>query len=211
MALVRVELQPTEGPLPARIVEFVRVAHERIDRFCARRSKHPVAAFVPSDFELTWRTLDAIARGKIAPGRSFCEWGSGIGAVAGLAALAGFDASGIEIERELVVEAKRLASDFALKVDLVHGNFVPDDAGSLADCDGSFTWLSEQGPDGHSALELAPDDFDLVFAFPWPGEESVIFRLFDAYAAPEALLLTFHGREGLRIDRKTSSDVRGRR
>jgi hypothetical protein len=211
MALLRLEVPPTEGPLPARVVDFVRVANDRIDRFCARRVKHPINAFVPSDLELTWRTLDAIAQSGIAPGRAFCEWGCGFGAIAGLATFAGFDAAGIEIERDLVDEAKRLAADFALKIDLVHGNFVPAGAGTLADCDGNFTWLSEAGPDGHSALELEPDDFDLVFAFPWPGEEEVIFRLFDAFAAPEALLLTFHGREGLRVDRKTSSRVRRRR
>jgi hypothetical protein len=211
MSLVRVEVEPTDGPLPARVTEFVRVANERIDRFYARHLKHPIGAFVPSDLELAWRTLDAIARGRVAPGRAFCEWGAGLGAVAGIAALAGFDSSGIEIEQELVDEALRLARDFSLKIDLVQGNFVPAGAGELADCDGGFTWLSERGPDGHSALERDPDDFDVVFAFPWPGEEGVIFRLFDAYAAPEALLLTFHGREGLRLDRKTSSGVRGRR
>jgi hypothetical protein len=149
--------------------------------------KHPINAFVPSDLELTWRTLDAIAQSGIAPGRAFCEWGCGFGAIAGLATFAGFDAAGIEIERDLVDEAKWLAANFALKIDLVHGNLVPAGAEALADCDGNFTWLSEAGPDGHSALELEPDDFDLVFAFPWPGEEEVIFRLFDAFAAPEAL------------------------
>lgn len=211
MTLLRLEVPPTEGPLPGRVVEFVRVANDRIDRFCARRVKHPITGFVPSDLELTWRTLDAIAQSGIAPGRAFCEWGCGFGAIAGLATLAGFDAAGIEIERDLVDEAKKLAADFSLKIDLVHGNFVPAGAGELADCDGSFNWRSEEGPDGHSALELEPDDFDLVFAFPWPGEEEVIFRLFDACAAPEALLLTFHGREGLRVDRKISNRVRRRR
>jgi hypothetical protein len=54
-------------------------------------------------------------------------------------------------------------------------------------------------------LRRDPDDFDLVFAYPWPGSEDVIYRLFDAFAATEALLLTFHGSEGLRVDRKVES------
>jgi hypothetical protein len=33
----------------------------------------------------------------------------------------------------------------------------------------------------------------------------VIYRLFDAFAATEALLLTFHGSEGLRVDRKVEN------
>ena len=39
-------------------------------------------------------------------------------------------------------------------------------------------WLTTTGPDGYDELELEPDDFDVVFAYPWPGEEQVIFDLF---------------------------------
>src|SRR5688572_43065 len=210
MSLVRIEFQPTDGPLPKRAAEFVQAANDRIDAFNHQRVKRPLVAFVPSDFELTWRTLDAIVRRKLAPGRAFCEWGCGFAAVAGLAALAGFRACGIEIERDLFDEARSLLDDHSLDVALARGSFVPQDAGELADCDQEFTWLAEGGPDGHSLLQLDPDDFDLVFAFPWPGEEEVIFRLFDAYAAPEALLLTFHGGEGMQLHRKVTSEVRGR-
>ena len=50
-----------------------------------------------------------------------------------------------------------------------------------------------------------PDDFDVIFAYPWPGEEDVIMQLFDRYAAVGALLLTYHGIEELRIRRKAHS------
>jgi hypothetical protein len=49
---------------------------------------------------------------------------------------------------------------------------------------------------------LDPDDFDVVFAYPWPGEEQVIFDLFAGSTAVGALLLTYHGLEGLRLHRK---------
>ncbi len=205
MALVHVDVEPSQGPLPERVAAFVRAANERIDAFFEERWKDPIVAFVPSDLALTWRVLDAIGRAKLAPGPVFCEWGCGFAAVAGLAALAGFQACGIEIERPLLEQARRLAGDFELNVDLVHGNFVPDDAGELADCANEFSWLAEGGPDGHEALELDPDDFDVVFAYPWPGEEEVILRLFDAYAAEQALLVTFRGMEGLRVQRKVSA------
>jgi hypothetical protein len=208
MALAPVAVKPAAGPLPQRVAAFVRAANERIDAFFERRWKDPIVAFVPSDLESTWRVLDAIARGKLAPGRRFCEWGCGFAAVAGLAALAGFQACGIEIERDLLEQARLLARDFSLDVELAQGNFVPAGAGELADCNQEFAWLAEGGPDGHEALGLDPDDFDLVFAFPWPGEEDVIHRLFEAYAAPEALLVTFHGLEGLRVQRKTASGRR---
>jgi hypothetical protein len=205
MALVRVEVTPSDRPLPAKVARFVRGADKRIDDFNEQRTKRPLHAFVSSDLEGTWRMIDAIARGKLAPGRSFCEWGCGFAAVAGLAALSGFDACGIEIERDLVDEANRLMTDFSLKVPIAQGNFVPQDAGELADCTSEFTYLSERGPDGHAVLRRDPDDFDLVFAYPWPGSEDVIFRLFDAFAATDALLLTFHGSEGLQVERKVAT------
>lgn len=165
---------------------------------------------MPSDLELVRRTLDAIVRSKLAPGRAFVEWGCGFAAVAGLAALAGFDAAGIEIELELVKQARRLVADHGLAVDIAHGNFVPHDAGELADCDAEFAWLSQADPDGHSALQRDLDHFDVVFAYPWPGEEAVITRLFDAYAATESLLVTFRGREGVVVQRKIAHPVRSR-
>jgi len=211
MALVRVEVEPGERPLPTRAAAFVAAADACIDEFNRGHARHPVAAFVPSDFAMVWRMLEAIAAAKLASGNAFCEWGCGVAAVAGLAKLAGFDACGIEINRDLVLAARKLARDFALDVELVQGNFVPEDAGELADCGNEFSWLSEGGPDGHASLGRGPDHFDLVFAYPWPAEENVIFRLFDAYASSDALLLTFHGREGLQLRRKiTRREPRGR-
>lgn len=202
MPFVRVEVEPTPGPLPERVAAFVSAANGRIDSFYERYWKNPIVAFVPSDLEAAWRLFDALLRRRLAPGRSFCEWGCGFAAVAGVAALAGFRASAIEIERPLVAEARRLAHDFDLAVEVEHGNFVPADAGPLAETANEFTWLAEGGPDGHDALGVDPDDFDLVYAYPWPGEEQVILRLFDAYANPGALLVTFHGKDGMRVQRK---------
>ena len=43
---------------------------------------------------------------------------------------------------------------------------------------------------------------DVVFSYPWPGEEQVIFDVFEASAAVGALLLTYHGQEGMKLQRK---------
>jgi hypothetical protein len=211
MALERVAVKPSDEPLPERVAAFVLEANRRIDTFYETRWKKPIIAFVPSDLEATWRTLATIFRDKLAHGRSFCEWGCGFAAVAGVASLAGFQACGIEIERTLVDEARKLARDANLAVEIVHGNFVPADAGELGDCNVEFTWLAEGGPDGHDALGLDPRDFDVVFAYPWPGEERVIHRLFDAYAEPGALLVTYHGKDGLRVQRKVAGARRTKR
>ena len=47
--------------------------------------------FVPSDYDHVWQVLDSLPRGV------FCEWGSGMGIITGLAEILGFSAQGIEI------------------------------------------------------------------------------------------------------------------
>jgi hypothetical protein len=49
---------------------------------------------------------------------------------------------------------------------------------------------------------LAPDDFDIIFAYPWPDEAQVVDDLFDRYAAAGAVLLTYEGGADFRLRRK---------
>ena len=58
------------------------------------------------------------------------------------------------------------------------------------------------GADPLEPLGLAADDFDVVYAFPWPGEQDVFEALFDRSAAIGALLVTFHGVDGVVVQRK---------
>ncbi len=159
-------------------------------------------AFVPSDFELAYRALAAIQTANLATGRRFLEWGSGIGVVACLATRLGFDAIGIEIESPLVDLAERLAADHGLDSEFICGSFVPHGTNVTVGTADDFAWLSTTGPVAYDDLDLAPDDFDLIFAYPWPGEEQIIFDLFADHAATGALLLTYHGLEGVRLQRK---------
>ena len=49
---------------------------------------------------------------------------------------------------------------------------------------------------------LALHDFSIIFAYPWPDEEHLTETLFEHYAAPDALLVTYHGGEDFRLRRK---------
>jgi hypothetical protein len=201
MRLAEVELGLNEAPLPNAVAAFVADARERIQGFDADFHA-AMPAFVPSDFEQAYRALVWMVDSHSATGRRFLEWGSGIGAVTCLAALAGFEAIGVEIEKALVEVAESLALDHAIDVEFACGSFVPEGAESLVDILGEVTWLRTDGPDGYADLELDPDDFDVIFAYPWPGEEQVIFDLFEHSAAVGALLLTYHSQDGLRLKRK---------
>src|SRR5262249_24968675 len=119
-------LQPDVPSLPRDVRLFLREADRRIERF--RRARR-IPDFVPSHFPTAFPGASAalLALGGADPlsGHWFCEWGSGLGVVACLAAMLGFEARGIEVEGELVDAARRLAGDFGLPVEFARGSFIP--------------------------------------------------------------------------------------
>ncbi len=118
-----------------------------------------------------------------------------------------FMACGIEIEKNLVDASRRLADDFGLPVEFVHGSFVPPGSEAYAeraaaDNNVESFLLVTDADDAYGELGLGPHDFDVVFAYPWPGEECLIEGLFEKYAAEEALLLTYNQYNSVRLRRK---------
>jgi hypothetical protein len=168
MRLVEVDLALSDTPVPASVARLLADARRRVDRL-EDETRASIPAFVPSDFELVYRALVQIKTGRLATGGRLIEWGSGVGAVTCLAILAGYHAFGIEIERTLVAIAEELAHDNDIDTQFAHGSFVPPGAEPRLDWTGGVTWLSTNGPDGYAELALDPDDFDVVFAYPWPG------------------------------------------
>jgi hypothetical protein len=203
VSLIDVELSLSSEPLPDAAAWLIVDAQKRVDAFS---DEHAVSipAYVPSDFEVVYRGLAAIEAQRLATGRRFIEWGSGIGVITCLAESLGFDAVGIEIESQLVEMAEALAEEHGMSAQFARGSFVPRGAEPHLEMPDDVAWLTTTGPDGYEELEAEPDEFDVVFAYPWPGEEQVIFDLFAESAAVGALLLTYHGQEGLKLHRKVN-------
>jgi hypothetical protein len=199
--LINVEFDPLKLTLPPNVAALLEDAGRRIDAL-DNTTRIEIPAFVPSNFELAYHALAEINAANLATGHRFIEWGSGIGVIACLASCVGFDAVGIEIEQKLVDMAERLAADHGIAVEFVCGSFVPDGIVPRVDWVDGVAWLTTEGRDGYEVLDLEPDDFDVVFAYPWPGEEQVIFDLFADTAAVGALLLTYHGIDGVKLQRK---------
>ena len=206
MPLVDIEIPVNDSVLPDDVVAFLREADLRVSEF-VRHSPVRVTGFVPSDFVTVYHALRAITGANLAPGTSLCEWGSGFGVVASLAGMLEFDAYGMEIDRELVDASRRLADNFGLPVEFVHGSFIPSGAEanaeeSYTDNDAEFFFLDTVSDNAYDELGLDPDDFDVVFAYPWPGEECLIVSLFEKYAAEEALLLMYNQFNSVHLRRK---------
>jgi hypothetical protein len=114
----------------------------------------------------------------------------------------GFAASGIEIEGSLVEESRRLAEDFDLSVEFVHGSFVPRGAEDRVHAGGTYSWLTTEGDYAYDDLGSDISDLDVVFAYPWPDEEAVVCDLFEEFAGTGAILATYHGNGEFRLKRK---------
>ncbi len=205
MPLVDVELDPKPTALPSHVVSFLEEADRRIDHFLVHQIDAPVPGFVPSDFPSVYHVLHALREAQLAPGDRFCEWGSGFGVVASLAGIVGFEAYGIEINEELHAASEELAEDFDVAVEFAHGSFLPEGADQeFTETLSEVNWLETIGESGYDLLELDPDDFDVIYAFPWPGEQHIIANLFERYAAVGALLITYQEQGEIFIRRKTS-------
>lgn len=202
LRLTPVELDLPPAKLPRRVASLLDAADELIERLQFERRDRPIPAFVPCDFVLAHHALVQVQERSLAPGHRFMEWGSGAGVVTCLAAMLGYDAIGVEIEKDLIEMAERLAEEFEVETEFVLGSFVPPGYESEVDEQRDINWLRTDGADAYEELDLDPDDFDLVFAYPWPGEEQIVFDLFAHSGAVGALLLTYHGQEGMRLQRK---------
>ena len=163
----------------------------QFDREVRQRSFHP---FVAADYE---RVLQALLPLR-EPGLRFLEWGSATGVVTIMADLLGFEASGIELDSRLVHIARQLAAQYDSRATFAEGSLIP----------AGYRWRPSHGDGrlgtigiGESAypkLGHALDEFDLVYAYPWTGEEPMMLDLMSSYGRPGARLL-LHGDNGTMV------------
>ncbi len=205
MPLMDLSLSAASTALPGDVRAFLTEADQRIERF---RTDRVLPGFVPSDYAGVYRALREVAESRSAPGELFCEWGSGFGVVACLAAMLDFDACGIEIEAELVDAARQLAADFNLPVEFVRGSFIP--TGSVLGDGSKFSWLCTGDEGAEEELGLTPSDFDMIFVYPWPDEEKLMEDLFEQHARAGALLMAYHGGDIIKVKRKVARSKRRR-
>lgn len=184
----RPELNPELRARIEVVCEEGRAYWDRFDAEVRQREWHP---FVAADYAAVLDVLVPLRE----PRRRFLEWGSATGVITIMADLLGFDACGIELDSSLVVEARRLASTSGSNARFAAGSFLPM----------GWEWQSRDGtgrhatighgPSGYLELGRALSDFDVVYAFPWMGEEEMMLDLMRAHGRDDALFL-LHSDQG---------------
>jgi hypothetical protein len=199
--LAQVEVCPSTAQHPPAVTAFLSDAGARIDAFFDRWKRATSLGFFPSDYESVYAVLKSL-RESYPEATRLCEWGSGFGVIAGLGAILGYQACGIEIDGRCVSASRSLLKDHGLNAEILEGTFIPEQFAELEamSTDGTGTVLSGAGTIDEVDVEI--EDFDLIFAFPWPDEVEMFHDLFARYAAVGAILVTYSALDGIHVQRK---------
>jgi hypothetical protein len=190
----------SHSPTAERAID---TANEQIERFMLA-DEHFFSNFVTCDFHLVDLALTWIHQNHLLAGNRCCEFGSGFGVVTMLAALQGMDSVGIEIEPVLVAESRAVAEQLNIKTQFFSGSFVPRDMPGIEELSTEVENVDTREDDVYDQMGIEIDEFDLFFAYPWPGENFFFESVFEHGAAVGAMLLTYNGREGVKLLRKVA-------
>lgn len=188
------ELDPALRARLAALSEEGWELWRRFDEEVRRDHWHP---FVPADYDHVLRTLLSLR----APGLRFLEWGSATGVITIMADLLGFEAYGIELDARLVRMARELAERYESKARFVAGSFLPSGYRYHSRTGDDRIGTIGYGESGYPALGHPLDDFDIVYGYPWHGEEPMMLDLMRAYGGSGARLVLHGGKDGPRIYR----------
>ncbi|MFU8848847.1 MAG: hypothetical protein ACNA77_09050 [Opitutales bacterium] len=210
MAYEEINYEPAEAALSGAVRGLVDAAEERFDAFYAQQLNKRYPRYVASEPAQVYAALKWVTDRGLAPGERFVEWGSGFGVATGMAALLGYEASGIELRDGLVKIARELLASQSIEADFLCTSYIPEGyieyetaSGSDLVPDDSFGHEQDGGPvyyDGELEIDIA--EVDLFYAYPWPGEQEMMLKLFDALAAPDAILIAYYGDHDSCIYRK---------
>ncbi len=183
--------------LRARLAALCEEGWAIFEKFDSDVRDHDFHPFVPAEYEVV---LTSLLEHR-APKRRFLEWGSATGVITIMADLLGYDACGIELDASLVKTARALAERFDSKARFAAASFLPTGYHwKTADGD-ERTGTIGTGESGYLQLGQALEDFDVVFGYPWGGEEPMMHDLMAKYGRKDALLLVHGVNDGVKVYR----------
>ena len=106
-----------------------------------------------------------------------------------MADLLGFDSCGIELDSSLVEVARGFATRWRSNARFAAGSFIPMGwEWRPSDGNGRLGTIG-RGSSGYLELGRSLDEFDVVYAFPWKGEEPMMLDLMRCHGRQDAYLL----------------------
>jgi hypothetical protein len=156
-----------EIPLISTVRAMSKSVSQFIDEGLRRSKTIDCFDFVPSNYQMVYAVLQSMPRGR------FCEWGSGIGIITGLADTLGFDACGIEIDEQLASASHEFLADFGLSATIKTGDY----------------------------YEIS-HDADIYFTYCWPGQIPRVEQHFLSATPDQAKLLIYYSAKDVRCNVK---------
>ncbi len=210
MAYEPIEYEPSSVQLEGPARDLIEASEARFEAFYAKQLQKRYPRYIASDPAEVQAALEWLAAEGLVLGDRFLEWGSGFGLATGLASLAGYDACGIELREGLVAIARELMASQGITADFLNTSYIPEGLIAFDSADGEDLVHDDsfgRQMDGDfvyraDGMEIYPAEIDLFYVYPWPGEQSMMLKLFDAVASPDALLLAYFGQRELCLYRK---------
>ncbi|MGJ8696186.1 MAG: hypothetical protein ACSHYF_07700 [Verrucomicrobiaceae bacterium] len=199
MPLEQLPLTPKPCDFPPNIATMLAEADRRCDAFFDAGHHRRYPRYLPSNPTKIHSAIVALQESNWLRGNTFCEWGSGFGIATCMASLLGFEAYGIELEQGLADLATQLAYDLDIPVEFLCTSYLPEGYEECEGIGGKDLLLPQATISGGGTIDvtpiydgLDPDEVDLFFVYPWPGEEEFMMDLFQAVAGEDSILLIYH-------------------
>jgi len=215
MALEAIAMEGPEAHVSHHVARLIATCSRGWERFFADHDDQ-APRFVPSVPERVWAVLAEVTTRQLPPTRVFCEWGSGFGTATCLAALLGYEAYGLEIDKELAQLSRAIARRLGIPVTMLCTSFLPAGYEASAGVNGAalvtpasvrgHDTTEARGPLCYAGMAIAIADIGLFFAYPWPEERALMQELFEAVAREGAILVVYHTDTDIRVLRKVEGE-----
>jgi hypothetical protein len=199
-AIIQLPYEAESPEVPEPFAALIDDADRRWDAFWAQQLNKRYPRYVASEPVQVYAALKHVREHGLAYGENFVEWGSGFGVATSLAALLGFEATGIELEEGLVEIAESLAEAHQTGAHFIAGSYIPEGYISYEHIGG--TDIVPDDNFGHQSdsphypeMDIPLDEVDVFFVYPWPGEQEMMLKLFESVASEDALLIAYYGDE----------------
>ena len=199
MALQEIKLALDEITTPPDVEAFIEEAERRADVFYEAGLGLRFTNYVPSDPRVVYAAMAYLKENGHLQGKLFCEWGCGFGIAAGMAAMLGLNAYGLEIEDDLFARATKLVTDLKLPVKILQTSYLPEGFDESEGHGGKDLICPDDRTTAGGLIappmyeDLDPSEVDLFFVYPWPGQEEMMMDLFSSVASHGSILLIYLG------------------